>query len=111
MAYDTVLAERIRPFLLPRTGVIEKSMFGGIGFLINGNMCCGIWHDMLVIRLSPEEAVKALKKPHVRVMDITGKPMKGWLLVEPKGLAEDADLYGWMERAFSFASALPKKAK
>ncbi len=109
MAYDTVLAERMRPVLLSRPGVSEKSMFGGIAFLVYGNMCCGIWKDSLIVRMSPEESTKALSEPHVRVMDITGRPMKGWLLIESKVCANNADLLRWIERAFAFASALPKK--
>ena len=109
MAYDTVLAERMRPYLLPRAGVIEKNMFGGIAFLINGNMCCGIWKNLLVIRLSSEEAAEALKKPYVRVMDLTGKPMKGWLFVEPAGTKKDSYLYGWIDQAVAFSLSLPKK--
>ena len=130
MPYDPALAERMRPYLLPRVGVSEKAMFGGIAFLVHGNMCCGIWpagrsstrhwksaknsesegrKDLLVIRLSVDDGTKALKKPHVRVMDITGRPMKGWLFVEPLGYKKDADLYGWIDKAFAFASSLPKK--
>lgn len=111
MAYDSALAERMRPVLLTRPDVREKSMFGGIAFLVNGNMCCGIWKDLLVIRLGKEEGTAALDEPHVRVMDITGKPMKGWLFVELKGYATDKDLFGWIERAYAFASSLPPKAK
>ena len=109
MAYDTALAERMRPYLLPRAGVSEKAMFGGVAFLVHGNMCCGIWKDLLVIRLSKEEGEKALKKPHVRVMDITGRPMKGWLFVEPAGYANDKNIFVWIDKAFAFASSLPKK--
>ena len=72
-------------------------------------MCCGIWKDLLVIRLSADEATVELKKPHVRVMDITGKPMKGWLFVEPPGCKTDEDLLTWIDKAFAFASLLPKK--
>lgn len=108
MAYDEALADRMRPLLLTRPGVIEKNMFGGIGFMMNGNMCCGIWHDLLVIRVGVDQATAALKKPHVRPMDITGKPMKGWLFVEPKGYAKD-QLLGWIEQAFAFASGLKRK--
>lgn len=99
----------MRPMLLPRAGISEKNMFGGIAFLVHGNMCCGIWKDLLVIRLSVEAATVELKKPHVRVMDITGRPMKGWLFVEPAGFKKDADLFLWVEKAFSFASSLPPK--
>ena len=111
MPYDIVLAERMRPYLLPRVGVSEKAMFGGIAFLLHGNMCCGIWKDLLVIRLSVEEGTKALKKPHVRVMDITGQPMKGWVFVEPMGCKKDSDLFAWIDKAFEFASSLPSKKK
>jgi TfoX/Sxy family transcriptional regulator of competence genes len=111
MAYDETLGDRMRPMLLPRAGVSEKAMFGGIGFLLYGNMCCGIWKDLLVVRLSPEEAARALKKPHVRVMDITGKPMKGWIFVEPKGLSKNKELLAWIESAVAFASTLPKKIR
>ena len=109
MPYDSVLAERLRPNLLVRTDVQEKSMFGGIAFLVNGNMCCGVWKDLLVIRLSKEEGEAALSESNVRVMDITGRPMKGWLFVEPAGYRDDASLASWVERAYGFASSLPKK--
>lgn len=111
MAYDEKLAERMRPILLTRPTVTEKSMFGGIAFLVNGNMCCGIWKNLLVIRLSKEEGAAALKQPHVRVMDITGRPMKGWLFVEPKGYERDEDLFSWIERAYAFAGSLKSKGK
>jgi hypothetical protein len=84
-------------------------MFGGLGFLLYGNVCCGIWKDALIVRLAPEDAKAALTRPHVRVMDITGKPMRGWLLVDPPGLEADSDLYGWVEKSFAFASTLPRK--
>lgn len=109
MPYDKALAERMRPMLLPRAGISEKNMFGGIAFLVYGNMCCGIWKNLLVIRLSVDEATTELKKQHVRVMDITGRPMKGWLFIEPGGFKKDADLFLWLEKAVSFASFLPAK--
>src|SRR5947207_686536 len=99
----------MRPLLLPRPGMSEKSMFGGLGFLLYGNMCCGIWKDALIVRLSREESEQALTEAHVHIFDVTGKPMKGWLLVEPGGVADDRDLLRWIERAFSFTSTLPKK--
>ena len=109
MPYDHTLADRMRPMLLPRAGSSEKSMFGGIGFFMYGNMCCGIWKDLLVIRLSPELASSELKKKHVRVMDITGRPMKGWLFVETPSYQKDQDLLAWVGKACAFASSLPKK--
>ena len=101
----------MRPYLLPRAGVSEKNMFGGIAFLVYGNMCCGVWKDLLVLRLSAEEGMKMLKKPHVRVMDITGRPMKGWLFVEPMGYKKHSDLYAWVDKALEFASSLSRKTK
>lgn len=109
MPYDNILAERMRPMLLPRAGVMEKNMFGGVAFLVHGNMCCGIWKNLLVIRLSVDQATSELKRPHVRVMDLTGKPMKGWIFVEPAGTKKDADLFAWVEKAVAFASSLPAK--
>lgn len=109
MAYDMLLAERLRPLLCGRTGVMEKSMFGGIAFLVHGNMCCGVHKDLLVIRLSAEEGAKALSEPCTRPMDITGRPMKGWLFIEPAGYKEDVQLISWLERAYAFASSLKKK--
>ena len=109
MAYNRDLADRMRLLLLARQGVLEKNMFGGIGFLLNGNMCCGIWKDLLVLRLGTDNANKALEQPHVRPMDITGKPMKGWLFVEAEGYKKDEDLTGWVEKAFTFARGLPAK--
>ena len=109
MPFDEALAERMRPLFLGRVGASEKAMFGGIGFFVHGNMCCGIWKDHMVVRLSKEEGEAALQEPHTRIMDITGKPMKGWIFVEPAGIAKDADLIAWIERAYSFASSLPKK--
>ena len=110
MPYDHTLAGRMRPMLLPRAGISEKNMFGGIAFLVYGNMCCGIRKELLVIRLSVDEAMNERKKPHVRVMDITGRPMKGWLFVEPAACKEDDDLFSWVTKAFSFASSLSKKS-
>ena len=109
MPYSEPLAERMRPMLSPRPGVSEKKMFGGIAFTVHGNMCCGIWKDLLVIRLSKEEGAEALSEKHTREMDITGKPMAGWIFVEPAGYKKDSDLLAWIERAYAFASSLPKK--
>ena len=111
MAYNQQLASRMRSILLTRPGIIEKNMFGGIGFLLRGNMCCGIWKDLLVVRLSPEESAKALKQKHVRPMDITGRPMKGWLFVEPEGYEDDCALLGWVERSVEHAGTMPAKKK
>lgn len=109
MPYNEALAERIRPVLLTRPAVTEKGMFGGIAFFVHGNMCCGIWKNLLVVRLAKDEAAEYVTQPHIREMDITGKPMKGWIFVEPTGCQADEDLFTWIERAFAFASHLPPK--
>lgn len=109
MAYDEKLAGRIRKRLARRKGVVEKKMFGGIAFLLNGNMCCGVHRDQLVVRIGADAQPTALKNPHARVFDITGKPMKGWVMVKPKALAGDAELKTWMQLAVDFVSPMPAK--
>jgi TfoX/Sxy family transcriptional regulator of competence genes len=109
MAFSEVLAERIRQRLGPRKGIEEKKMFGGVGFLLNGNMLVGVWTDLLIARLGPDEGDAALREPHVRVFDITGRPMKGRVLIESAGLADDGQLSAWIERAMRFVRTLPVK--
>jgi TfoX N-terminal domain len=109
MAYNEKLAARIRKALGPRKGLVAKQMFGGIAFLLNGNMCVGIHKDELIVRLAPDETDAALAKPHTRVFDLTGRPMKGWILVAPKGIATDAQLAKWIAIAATYAGALPAK--
>src|SRR6516162_8020118 len=109
MAFDESLAARIRDALARKKNVEEKKMFGGGGFLLHGNMLVGVWKDSLIVRLDPDDGDEALKEPHVREFDITGKPMNGWVLVEPEGVEEDDQLEGWIERALKFVKALPKK--
>jgi len=109
MAFDERLAERIRTHLGKCPGLVEKKMFGGTAFLMNGNMCCGIHRDALIVRLDPTDTDRALAEPHTRVFDLTGRPMKGWILVDPKGVATGAQLGKWIDRAAKYASALPAK--
>jgi len=109
MAFDSALAERIRKGLGKRAGLTEKKMFGGLAFLMRGNMCCGVHGSELIVRLDPAESDRALKQPHTRLFDISGRPMKGWLLVGPGGVATDADLGRWVERAAGYAGSLPPK--
>jgi TfoX/Sxy family transcriptional regulator of competence genes len=109
MAYSETLAQRLRQRLARRKGVAEKKMFGGVGFLLNGNMCIGVWKDALIVRLPAEEAEEALKEPHVRAFNVSGRPMKGWLLVGPEGLADDDRLSDWIGRAAKFVGKLPAK--
>jgi TfoX/Sxy family transcriptional regulator of competence genes len=109
MSFDEKLAARIRTHLGKRTGVAERKMFGGITFLLQGNMCCGVHRDSLIVRLGPEEADRALAEPHTRVFDLTGRPMKAWVEVDPKGVATDAQLMKWVDRAAQWAGSLPSK--
>jgi hypothetical protein len=109
MAFDEKLASGIRAHLGQRIGVSERKMFGGITFLLQGNMCCGVHRNALIVRLGPEEAGRALGEPHTRVFDLTGRPMKAWVLVEPEGLATVAELGKWVDRAAKWASSLPPK--
>ena len=111
MAFCESLAERIRQALARKRGVEEKKMFGGIGFLLNGNLLVGVWKDSLVVRLSPDEGEAALGEPHVKEFDITGRAMKGWVLVGPEGVEDDEQLTDWIERAEKFVRALPAKEK
>jgi DNA-3-methyladenine glycosylase I len=109
MAYSEPLAARIRRRLARRKGVEEKKMFGGVGFLLNGNMLVGVWKDSLIVRLGPEQAEAALREPHVREFDITGRPMTGWAMVAPGGVEGDGRLDDWIGRAVTFVRTLPAK--
>lgn len=108
MAFDTYLAERLRRLLGGRR-CDEKKMFGGLGILLHGNMLVGIWRDSLIVRLGPDAYEDALLEEHVEEFDITGKPMRGWVLVRPEGLDTDAQLNAWVERALTFVTTLPMK--
>ena len=86
MAYSESLADRIRQTFARRRGIIEKKMFGGVGFLLHGNMCVGVWKTSLIARLGLDQAESALNEPYVEEFDITGRPMKGWVMVEADGI-------------------------
>jgi TfoX/Sxy family transcriptional regulator of competence genes len=109
MAFDEALAARVRVVLSGTETVAEKKMFGGIAFLVNGNMCCGVNGDDLILRLDPAETEDALGRPHVRMFDMTGRPMKGWVLVASGGVATDDELRSWIARGVDFAASLPAK--
>ncbi len=109
MAFSEALAERIRQRLARRKSVEEKKMFGGVGFLLNGTMLVGVWKHSLIARLGPDNYDDTFLEPHVREFDITGKPMKGWILAEPAGVEDDEQLKDWIERALKFVKALPAK--
>ena len=109
MAYSESLALRIRQTLAGRRGLTEKKMFGGVGFLLRGNLCVGIWQTSLIVRLCHEQGAAALQEPNVAEFDITGRPMKGWIMVEPDGIETDEQLAGWVRRSIKFVSTLPEK--
>jgi TfoX/Sxy family transcriptional regulator of competence genes len=109
MAFDEGLAQRVRALLDDRSDVADKQMFGGIGFLIGGNMACGVSGDDLIVRVDREDSEKLLGEPGARRFDMTGRPMKGWLLVAPEATADDGDLERWVRRGEEFAASLPPK--
>ena len=109
MAYDETLAERIRSLVTRRKGISEKRMFGGLCFLVNGNMCCGVEKDRLMVRVGPERYDAALSRKHSRPMDFTGRPLKGFVYVSRPGIDSKAKLGSWIDMAVDFAKSLPKK--
>jgi TfoX/Sxy family transcriptional regulator of competence genes len=109
MAFDEKLASTVRKQLGGRAGLTEKKMFGGLAFLINGNMSVGIHGGELIVRIAPETTDAALKEPGARLFDITGRPMKGWLLVGGAGIDDAKSLAKWVRRGVEYAAALPKK--
>ncbi len=109
MAYDKDLAQRIREALGGTPGLTERAMFGGIGFMVHGNMACGILNEELMVRVGPERHGDALARPHVRVFDLTGRPMKGWVVVSSQGLASADSLRAWLDEGVAYAKSLPEK--
>jgi len=109
MAFDQMLAGRVRPLLAHREGFAERKMFGGLAFLIRGNLCVGVWKGSLIARLGPEEGEVALREPHVGPFDVTGRAMSGWVLVGPRALADDDELADWVARSLRFNATLPAK--
>ena len=109
MPYDPQLAQRLKDVLEGRRGFEQKKMFGGIGWMLNGNMCVGIYKEWLITRVGESTGAKLFKEKHAKPMDITGKPMKGWAMIEPEGVANDADLKRHTELAISFVKTLPAK--
>jgi hypothetical protein len=108
MAYDHHLAERIR-LILNHENFVEKKMFGGVGFLINGNMACGIYENNLIVRVGKERYSECLERPAVIPFDITGKAMTGWIQVIPAGIGDDQTLEGWICIGLVYVQSLPAK--
>jgi TfoX/Sxy family transcriptional regulator of competence genes len=109
MAVDADLAARIRDALARTRNVVEKTMFGGIGFLLHGNLLVVVWKDSLIARVGPDAYEDARLEAHVGEFDITGRPMRGWVLVEPEGVEDDHQLAVWIGRAVAFVGTLPAK--
>ena len=109
MAYDEAVAQRLRQQMSDIPGVTEKKMFGGIAFMVYGNMCCGVVKKELMLRIGVDGYDDAIKQPYARKMDFTGKPMKGFIYVGEKGFVSDADLKRWIKRACKFVDTLPAK--
>lgn len=109
MVYNQNLALRIRERLAGRAGYTEMKMFGGVGYLLNGNMACGVNQDTLIIRVGKENYHSCLEEPCVVEFDMTGRPMTGWVAVLPQGYLEDRDLDLWLERGINFAASLPPR--
>jgi TfoX/Sxy family transcriptional regulator of competence genes len=109
MPYDETLAERVREALGAERGLDERRMFGGLAFMVDGHMACGIVGDELMVRLGEEAADAALDEPHTRPMDFTGRPLRTMVFVEPAGTATPAELQAWVDRALAHARTLPPK--
>jgi len=109
MAYDEGVAQRLHAALGPLPGLAEKKMFGGISYLLRGNMACGVIGEELIVRVGPAQHGAALAQPDARVFDFSGKPMAGWVTVAPDGYASEEALAHWVKLAIDFAGSLPAK--
>ena len=109
MGYDEKTAERVRHILSRRRDVVEKRMIGGLSFMLNGSMCCGLIRTGFMVRIGPEARESALTQPHVRPMKFGGRPLAGFVYVEPEGYRTDAELATWVQRGIDFVSTLPAK--
>lgn len=109
MAYDENLAHRVQVILAQTPNMVEKKMFGGIGYLVNGNMACGIIGESLIVRVGPDRFQQALSQPHTAVFDMTGRPMTGWVVVNPQAFASEGALESWVGAGLNFVATLPSK--
>ncbi|MAT69269.1 MAG: RNA methyltransferase [Planctomycetaceae bacterium] len=109
MPFDEVLAARVRETLGHRRGLAEKKMFGGVGYMLDGNMCVGVTRDTLIVRVGLDNYEQALAAPHARPFDMTGKALRGWVMIDPPGIARDEDLQAWVAQAVEFVQTLPAK--
>jgi len=109
MAYDEGTAQRLRDLLVDQDDVVEMKMFGGLAFMVRGNMCIGVNKETLMVRVGKENHNEAISQPHARPMDFTGKPMQGFIFVDPEGYDADEDLEGWLNRGLDYVLTLPAK--
>lgn len=109
MPYSESLVQRVRDLVRHRRNIVEKKMFGGIVFLLHGNMLVGVWKTSLIARVGAEAYEAALQNSHVSEFDVTGRPMKGWVMVGAEGVEIDLQLAQWIESAHEFVSTLPRK--
>jgi len=109
MAYDEGLAQRVSNILVEQPDLEEKKMFGGIGYLINGNMACGVIEKDLIVRVGPDGYDDILSLPHTRPFDFTGRPMNGWVMVNHDGHENEESLKTWVQRGVDFSLSLPAK--
>ena len=109
MAHDEILEARVRTVFPRDVAIVGKNMFGAVGFLLKGNMACGVHKDFLIVRVGLEQYEEALAQPDTRVFDITGRPMRGWVMVRPEGVKAESDLRSWVQRGVDFAATLPTK--
>lgn len=108
MPYDVEIAQRVHKALEDQESLSERKMFGGIAFMLQGNMCCGVTNDDLMVRVGADGLEDALDQPHARPMDFTGRPMKGFVFVDAAALGDEA-LRQWVQRGVTFAGSLPAK--
>ncbi len=109
MGYDEKTAERVRRILSRRRDVVERRMVGGLSFMVNGSMCCGVTGTALMVRVGPGARDRALAQPHARPMKFAGRPLSGFVCVDPAGYRTDAALAKWIQRGIDFVSTLPAK--
>ena len=109
MVYDEGLAQRVREIMEVQPMTDEKKMFGGVGFMVEGNLACGILNDELIVRVGPQRYQTALKNKHTKEFDFTGRAMKGWVMVQPDGYETDKALKEWVDMGVRFALSLPPK--
>lgn len=109
MPMNESIAAKVRAEVNNYPGVIEKKMFGGIGFILNGNMACGVNGSDLIVRVGSLQSQAALARPHTKVFDMTGRPMAGWVKIAPDGFASEQDLKDWIKQGMEYALSLPPK--